>query len=244
MWSRLRQWVKMENTGSPPSAPWEEGWDEITDPKVRAAFAQVARQEFVDAQLREYADRDAPLPIGQGQTISQPFVVALMVQALALQPGARVLEIGTGSGYETAILCEVAAVTDPDQPAAERRLGAHIYAVERHVELADRAQVVLARLGYHPHLRTGDGAAGWPEAAPFDAIIVSAAAAHVPLPLWQQVAEGGRLILPVGEAYGEQELWLLTRREGQMERMRMGSVRFVPLISPLLRDPTLWAENF
>lgn len=243
MWSRLRQWVKMDNTDSPPSPPWGQGWEEITDPKVRAAFASVPRQEFLEADLRAYADRDAPLPIGQGQTISQPFVVALMVQMLALQPGEKVLEIGTGSGYETAILCEVTAPASPEALPAPPGLGSNIYAVERHTTLANKAEAVLTRLGYHPHLRTGDGAAGWPEAAPFAAIIVSACAAHVPLLLWQQVQEGGRMILPVGERHGEQELWLLLKRHGKMERTSLGSVRFVPFVSPLLQNPKLWAEG-
>jgi protein-L-isoaspartate(D-aspartate) O-methyltransferase len=218
-----------------PSFPWEKVWPEIRDANVRAAFAAVDRARFVDLDLRPLAVRDVPLPIGEGQTISQPFVVALMAQTLALQAGERVLEIGTGSGFETAILCELTAA--PDQP-----LGATVFAVERLATLAQRAAATLHQLGYAPHLRVGDGAAGWPEAAPFAAIVVSAAASHVPMPLWEQLAEEGRMILPIGGEEWEQELWLVRKFEGVMQIKRMGGVRFVPLISPLLDDPRMWAE--
>ena len=143
---------------------------------MRAAFAHVSRAEFLDESQRAYAHVDAPLAIGEGQTISQPFVVALMLQALALAPGARVLEVGAGSGYQTALLCELTA-------AAAQPTGHTVFAVERSPVLARRAAATLPRLGYQPHLRVGDGAAGWPEEAPFAAIVVSAAAAHVPRPL-------------------------------------------------------------
>lgn len=219
----------------PPSFPWENVWPEITDAKVRAAFAAVDRAQFIEPGLRRLAVRDIPLPIGEGQTISQPFIVAMMAQALDLRPGEVVLEIGTGSGFETAILCELTA--GPDRPS-----GATVFAVERLAALAQRAATTLRRLGYRPHLRVGDGAAGWPEAAPFAAIVVSAAASHVPLPLWEQLAEHGRMILPMGSEEWDQELWLVRKLKGAMDIQRLGGVRFVPLISPLLDDPEMWAE--
>jgi len=217
------------------SFPWENSWPEITDVRVRAAFAAVNRADFIGHELRGFADRDEPLPIGEGQTISQPYVVALMTQALALLPGEKVLEIGTGSGFETAILCELTA--SPGQLP-----GAAVYAMERRATLAEPAAAVLHRLGYAPHLRVGDGAGGWPEAAPFAAMIVSAAATHVPLPLWEQLAEGGRMILPVGRVEADQELWLVRKLDGAINIERMGGVRFVPLVSPLLDDSRMWAE--
>ncbi|MBW7881612.1 MAG: protein-L-isoaspartate(D-aspartate) O-methyltransferase [Caldilineaceae bacterium] len=226
----------MKNAQNEDEFPWAEYWPEIGDPRVRAAFGKVSREAFVADSLRRYAHQDVPLPIGEGQTISQPFVVALMLQALDLKPGEKVLEIGTGSGYQTAIICELTAVPDGVR-------GATVYSVERFATLADNAVVRLIRLGYRPHIRVGDGAAGWPEAAPFDAIVVSAAASHVPQPLWEQLAEGGRMILPVGEQFGEQELWLVRKQNSRFRYKRMGGVRFVPLVSPLLDDPSQWAEG-
>lgn len=216
--------------------PWADQWPEIIDPRVRAAFAVVSRRAFLDPHLVRFADQDAPLPIGEGQTISQPFVVALMMQALNVQPGDKVLEIGAGSGFQTAILCELAAT-------AGGVSGETVYAIERHPALADRAAAVLASLGYAPHLRVSDGAMGWPEAAPFAAIVVAAAAAHVPRPLWEQLAEGGRLILPVGAHEESQELWLVRKIAGRMQIEQLGGVRFVPLISPILDHPDQWAEG-
>jgi protein-L-isoaspartate(D-aspartate) O-methyltransferase len=213
----------------------ESNWPDVTDARVRAAFATVPRAAFIPPDLRQYAAEDAPLPIGEGQTISQPYVVALMVQALALGFGDKVLEIGTGSGFETAILCTLTA-------APGQQPGENVYAVERLPRLAEQSEEALHALGLWPHLRAGDGAAGWPEAAPFTAIIVSAAASHVPLPLWDQLAEGGRMVLPYGATNDSQELWLLHKQGGQMQIKRLGGVRFVPLISPLLDDPGNWAE--
>jgi protein-L-isoaspartate(D-aspartate) O-methyltransferase len=141
--------------------PWSKQWPEITDERVRRAFSKVARSAFVPAEWRDYADRDEPLPIGEGQTISQPYVVALMTQAIRLQPGERVLEIGTGSGFQTALLCELAW----QEGAA---LGETVYSLERFPSLLLSASTTLTRLGYAPHLRQGDGAAGWPDAAPFE----------------------------------------------------------------------------
>lgn len=214
-----------------PSFPWADEWPEIHDQRVRAAFARVPREAFVDETLRRWAERDAPLPIGEGQTISQPFVVALMTQALDLHAGDRVLEIGTGSGYQTAILCELVDVS-------ELPMGATVWSVERFVRLATRAAEVLQRLGYAPHFLVGDGAAGWPEAAPFDAVIVTAAARALPRPLWEQLRTGGRMVIPIGSTPESQELWLLIRGEGRLLRRPLGPVRFVPLVSPILDDPT------
>jgi protein-L-isoaspartate(D-aspartate) O-methyltransferase len=231
----MREWMSMTEPADKPF-PWADTWPEIIDSRVRAAFAVVPRRAFLDAHLAHFADQDAPLPIGEGQTISQPFVVALMVQALAIQPGEKVLEIGAGSGFQTAILCELAATT-------ESARGATVYAIERHPALADRAAAVLASLGYAPHLRVSDGALGWPEAAPFAAIVVSAVATHMPRPLWAQLAEGGRLILPIGAQDDDQVLWLVRKTAGRMQIEQLGGVRFVPLISPILDDPEQWAEE-
>jgi len=212
-----------------PSFPWAHSWPEITDPRVRRAFARVQRTAFIAPDLHPYAANDAPLPIGEGQTISQPFIVALMVQTAAIQPGDKVLEVGFGSGYQTAILCELAAA--PGQP-----LGETVYAVERLATLAQRAATTLHQLGYFPHLRVGDGAAGWPEVAPFAAIVVSAAMPSLPAPLVAQLAEGGRLLAPVG-GHDAQQLWLVRKIEGEIVIEDLGGVRFVPLISTLVGRP-------
>jgi protein-L-isoaspartate(D-aspartate) O-methyltransferase len=217
--------------GSGPPFPWADEWPEIRDHRVRAAFARVPREEFVDEPIRRWAGRDAPLPIGEGQTISQPFVVALMTQALGLSPGDRVLEVGTGSGFQTAILCELTA--EPGLPA-----GHTVWSVERYAALAQRASAVLMRLGYRPHISVGDGARGWSEGALYHAIIVTAAAKAVPRPLVSQLLEGGRLVIPVGATPESQTLWLLLREPGRLVRRSLGPVRFVPLVSPVLDDPT------
>lgn len=219
----------MAQRGEPPF-PWADEWPEIRDTRVRAAFGRVPRQAFVDASLRRWAERDAPLPIGEGQTISQPFVVALMTQALELMPGDRVLEIGTGSGFQTAILCELAAIPG-------RSKGETVWSVERYAALSQRAAEALQALGYAPHLRVGDGAAGWPEDAPYDAILVTAAARYLPRPLYEQLRPGGRMVIPVGGSPDNQELWLIVREEGRLLRRTLGPVRFVPLVSPILDDP-------
>lgn len=212
------------------SLPWESGWAEIRDQRVRAAFAGVDRAHFVPANVRAQANEDAPLPIGEGQTVSQPFVIALMAQALALQPGDRVLEIGTGSGYQTAILC-----------ALVRQLGGEpsesVYSIERSATLAAQAATRLAAAGYAPQLAVGDGVAGWRDAAPFDAIVVSAAAAWLPRSLVDQLADGGRLVIPVGADPDDQSLWQIQRHGREIESIYLGPVRFVPLVSPLLDDP-------
>ena len=162
--------------------------------------------------MRDHAYEDRPLPIGEGQTISQPYIVAAMTELLALEPGERVLEVGTGSGYQAAVLAE---------------LGADVYSIEIVEPLGRRAAEDLARLGYEVNLRIGDGYRGWPEAAPFDAIIVTAAPEQVPPPLIEQLKVGGRLVIPVGS--WSQELVLLRKEEDGVHRERVADVRFVPM---------------
>ena len=197
---------------------WPPFWIEISDPAVLDAIKRVPRHQFVPEHLQDQAYEDRPLPIGQGQTISQPFVVALMTQALELTPESKVLEIGTGSGYQTAILAELAG---------------DVYTVEVRPELQERARLILEDLGYtNIHYRVGDGWLGWPEEAPFDAIIVTAAAPEWPQALIKQLAEGGRMVIPVGERDWNQTLWLLTKLDGQLIKESLGPVRFVPLVKP------------
>jgi protein-L-isoaspartate(D-aspartate) O-methyltransferase len=185
----------------------------VCDERVLAALRRVPRHEFVPAGERIAAYGDHPLPIGFGQTISQPYIVAFMTEQLGLAGGETVLEIGTGSGYQTAVLAEIAA---------------HVHTIEIVAALADEAQARLTRLGYrNVSTRRGDGYLGWPEAAPFDAIMVTAAAPHVPAPLRQQLKDGGRLIVPVGDEY--QELLLVTRSADAWDEKRVLPVRFVPM---------------
>ncbi len=196
---------------------WPPPWSEIDDPGVLAAIARVPRHRFVPPEYQDQAYEDHPLPIGFGQTISQPFVVALMTQLLDLAPAARVLEIGTGCGYQTAILAELAQT---------------VYTVEVISDLARHAEARLAALGYdNIHFRTGNGWEGWPEAAPFDGIVVTAAASDWPPALIDQLAEGGSLVIPVGPAGWDQELWQATKMEGFLVKRRLGPVRFVPLVA-------------
>lgn len=192
----------------------------LRDSRVLSAMRRVPRHELVPREVRALAYADRPLPIGYDQTISQPYVVALMTSLLELEPDDRVLEIGTGSGYQAAILSLLAA---------------EVYTIEIVEPLATRATRDLARLGYsNVHVRAGDGYAGWPEHAPFDAIIVTAAPPHVPEPLKQQLAIGGRLVLPVGENY--QTLQVITRtREGFTTRSSE-PVRFVPMTGRAERE--------
>jgi protein-L-isoaspartate(D-aspartate) O-methyltransferase len=166
MWQRVREWMRMTNQTNKPF-PWADQWPEIVDPRVRAAFAVVPRRAFLDLHLARFADQDTPLPIGEGQTISQPFVVALMVQALD-PAGRQGAGDRAGSGYQTAILCELAA---PGRAGGQWSMPSSAC---RRWRSARRRR--CTQLGYFPHLRVGDGAAGWPEAAPFAAIVVSAAA--------------------------------------------------------------------
>ncbi len=185
----------------------------IRDPRVLAAMRTVPRHEFVPDDLRPFAYQDTPLAIGHGQTISQPYIVALMTQLAAVGPGAKVLEVGTGSGYQAAVLAEIVA---------------QVYTIEIVAPLAERARADLARLGYaNVHVRAGDGYLGWPEAAPFDAIIVTAAAPRIPEPLKAQLKDGGRLVIPVGEEY--QSLVVLTRTGSRFAEQTVLPVRFVPM---------------
>ncbi|RMH37223.1 MAG: protein-L-isoaspartate(D-aspartate) O-methyltransferase [Nitrospirae bacterium] len=185
----------------------------ITDTAVIEAMRRVPRHRFVPDTVADEAYEDHPLPIGFGQTISQPFIVAYMTQALKLKPNDKVLEVGTGSGYQAAVLAEIVS---------------HVYTIEIVEPLAKRAEATLRALGYqNVHVRVGDGYQGWPEEAPFDAIIVTAAPDHVPQPLLDQLAIGGRMILPVGKFV--QELVLIRRTEKGFERTTLLPVAFVPM---------------
>jgi len=185
----------------------------IADARVLAAMAAVPRHELVPEDLRAYAYEDRPLPIGLGQTISQPYIVAAMSEAVQLEGTERVLEVGTGSGYQAAVLAELCR---------------EVFTIELEKELADRARADLERLGYRNiHVRHGNGYRGWPEAAPFDAIVVTAAPAHVPPALVDQLALGGRMVIPVGRTL--QDLVLVTRTEEGVEQRDLMGVRFVPM---------------
>ena len=187
---------------------------DITNAGVLAVMGKVPRHEFVPEPLRADAYTDHPLPIGYGQTISQPYIVAFMTEQLEPKPTDRVLEIGTGSGYQAAVLAGLVA---------------QVYTIEIIEELAQRAAADLKRLGYtNAHVRAGDGYRGWAEAAPFDAIIVTCAPEHVPQPLIGQLKDGGRIIVPVGPAW-HQELVLLRKRGGKLERHAVLPVSFVPM---------------
>jgi protein-L-isoaspartate(D-aspartate) O-methyltransferase len=188
---------------------------DVREERVLEAMRRVPRHVFVPEGQRSRAYCDMPLPIGCNQTISQPYIVACMTQALELRGPERVLEIGTGSGYQTAILAELAAA---------------VYSLERWEELSRQAGRTLAELGYtNVHLRVGDGTLGWPEEAPFDAILVTAAAPDVPLPLKEQLGDGGRLVLPVGDQRF-QDLLQIRRLGSDFRRRNLGGCAFVPLI--------------
>jgi protein-L-isoaspartate(D-aspartate) O-methyltransferase len=187
----------------------------IRDERVLAAMFRVPRHEFVSAEYRDQVYEDHPIPIGEGQTLSQPYIVAVMLEALALDPSDSVLEIGTGSGYQTALLTELAK---------------QVYSVERHASLAHDARATLARLGYSDvEVALGDGSHGLAERAPFDAIVVSAAAPQIPPPLFEQMREGGRMVIPVGPAHA-QELQLVRKQAGKLIVANLEGCRFVPLI--------------
>jgi protein-L-isoaspartate(D-aspartate) O-methyltransferase len=187
----------------------------IIDSRVLAAIERVPRELFVPSSCRSHAFRNIPLPIGEGQTISQPFVVALMTQALALTGGETVLEVGTGSGYQTAILAELVG---------------RVLSIERIEILAAGAADRLARLGYsNVEIRVGDGSQGCPDSAPFDAILVTAACPRTPQPLLGQLADSGRLVVPVGSLCS-QNLLIYTNQKGNITSRRLASVCFVPLI--------------
>ena len=207
-----------------------EGWEEkrtrmidvdlkprgIASPEVLKAMMNVPRHEFVPENIRGLAYADRPLPIGEGQTISQPFVVAWMSQLLVIEKGMKVLEIGTGSGYQAAILAELEART---------------FSMEIRPNLARDVKIRLNLLGYEVHVRQGDGYYGWKEHAPFDRIIITAAANHVPLPLLDQLKAGGKLILPLGNVRYYQNMTLIEKdSDGEFHTSQHGQVRFVPMV--------------
>jgi len=193
----------------------------LTNARVLAALGRVPRHEFVPERLRAEAYDDHPLPIGHGQTISQPYIVAFMTEALAPQAGERFLEVGTGSGYQAAVLAE---------------LGVEVFSIEIVAALAQQAETDLQRLGYtNVHVRAGDGYAGWSEHAPFDAVIVTCAPERVPQPLVDQLRDGGRMIIPVGGQWS-QELILLRKQGGKLEQSAVLPVRFVPMTGRAQRE--------
>jgi len=196
----------------------------VRDERVLGALAKVPREEFVPQDQRKHAYENRSLPIGRGQRITQPSLVALMTDLLRIGPEDKVLEIGTGSGYQAAILAE---------------LTRNVYSIEIVPELASAARGRLKRLGYAAvEVRTGDGYQGWPECAPFDAIIVTCAPEKVPEPLVAQLKEGGRMVIPVGPEGGPQTLCLLEKRRGKLVTTAVIPVKFVPLVHPAAASPS------
>jgi protein-L-isoaspartate(D-aspartate) O-methyltransferase len=188
----------------------------IKDKKVLEVMGRIPRHLFVDENLRDRAYADYPLPIGEGQTISQPYVVALMTESLLLKPTDKVLEIGTGSGYQAAVLAEIVK---------------EVYTIEIRKYLADMAAKRLKDLGYkNVKVKHADGYFGWEDYAPFNAIIITAAANHIPPPLIKQLKEGGRLIIPLGSTVYYQVLTLATKKKGELDVVQMGPVAFVPMV--------------
>jgi protein-L-isoaspartate(D-aspartate) O-methyltransferase len=208
-WARLRQRMVAEQLRS----------RDIDNKRVLAAMAKVPRHDFVPPAKRALAYSDGPLPIGHEQTISQPYIVALMTQLIDPKPGQRVLEVGTGSGYQAAVLAEL--VQD-------------VYSVELIPELAQSAAKRLKDLGYkNVQVRAGDGYKGWPEVAPFDAVVVTCGARHVPEPLLEQLKPGGKMVIPVGASSDRQTLLLITKTAtGAVQTREIAPVRFVPLRRP------------
>jgi protein-L-isoaspartate(D-aspartate) O-methyltransferase len=213
-------------TGNPADA-WKEKREEmvrsqlisrgISSREVLDAFRNVPRHLFVPVEYQKLSYSDQPLPIGEGQTISQPYIVAYMTEILDIKPGEKVLEIGTGSGYQAAIL---------------KNAGAEVYSVEVIKSLSEKARKTLDNLGYSDiHLKTGDGYEGWAEFAPYDAILVTCSPAEIPSPLIQQLAEGGKMIIPVGEQHSVQFLYLLEKKEGKIKQKNVLPVRFVPMVN-------------
>lgn len=195
----------------------------ISDTRVLAAMRTVPRHRFVPDRLLSAAYADRPLPIGEGQTISQPYVVALMTEILGLKSDHRVLEIGTGSGYQAAVLGELAG---------------QVYTVEIKQKLYDQANKILKILGYdNIHTRHGDGYFGWPDAAPFDAIMITAAIDHIPPPLLKQLKDGGRLTLPLGNPFTYQNLVLVTKKSDDLIVKQITGVLFVPMTGHALSKP-------
>jgi len=191
----------------------------ISDAKVLQAMGKVPRHLLVDEYIRDRVYEDYPLPIGEGQTISQPYVVALMTESLKLKPGDKVLEIGTGSGYQAVILAEI--VKD-------------VYTIEIRRGLAEKAEKRVNELGYkNIRIKYGDGYFGWEEQAPFDAIIITASANHIPPPLIKQLKEGGRLIIPLGSTVYYQTLTLATKIKGELDLEQISSVAFVPMVGEI-----------
>jgi protein-L-isoaspartate(D-aspartate) O-methyltransferase len=187
----------------------------ITDSRVIKAMQRIERHLFVPEKYVQIAYTDGPLPIGYGQTISQPYIVAFMTEILKLKPGDRVLEIGTGSGYQAAVLAEICN---------------RVYSIEIVPQLSERASSLLKRLGYdNILLKAGDGYKGWKEHAPFDAIIVTCSPTHIPRPLEDQLVEGGRMIIPVGERYIQQLVYLV-KQDGKLKKMKVLPVSFVPMV--------------
>ena len=195
----------------------------VSDPKVLSAMQTVPRHCFVPQDLVPAAYADRPLPIGEGQTISQPYVVALMTEILQLEKGQRVLEIGTGSGYQAAVLAQITT---------------HVYSIEIKQKLYEKAAKTLKTLGYNTiQLRHGDGYFGWPEAAPFDAIMITAAVDHIPPPLLKQLKEGGRLALPLGSPFSYQNLVLVTKQDNDLIVKQITGVLFVPMTGYAQKKP-------
>ena len=204
--ARARMVEEIKGYSSPP----------IRDEKVLKAMGKVERHLFVEESMRARAYENVPLPIGQGQTISQPYIVGLMTQAAALKGGEKVFEVGTGSGYQAAVLGEIAG---------------QVYTIEILEPLARKAESLLKNLGYeNVHVRVGDGFLGWPEQSPFDAILITCSVPKFPVPLVEQLKEGGRIIAPVGE--NMQALKVGTKKDGKIETKDLGPVLFVPMTGP------------
>jgi len=197
----------------------------LTQPEVIKAMSKVPREEFVMPELREQAYMDTPLPSLEGQTISAPHMVAIMCQLLSLKPGHMVLEVGAGTGYHAAVCAEIVA---PRQPGAK---DGHVFAVERIRSLVEFARSNLARCGYSDRVTVieGDGTLGYPDAAPYDAILVTAAAPRIPPPLKSQLRDGGRMVIPVGEAYSIQDLIVVEKSGSDFKEWTYGGCVFVPL---------------
>ena len=189
----------------------------LDDPALLAAFRAVPREDFVSGDYADYAYQDSPLPIESGQTISQPYIVALTIHAAGIAPGSKVLEVGAGSGYAAAVIGQIAD---------------EVIAVERHSELVHLAQLRMRRLGYaNVRIFKGDGTLGWPEEAPFDAIVAAASGSHVPQSWIAQLKPGGRIVMPIGKPHEVQTLLKVTKHDdGSLSHEDLGGVRFVPLI--------------